>query len=178
PQADAAGKYQSVFKSTDSGAHWTSVTTSGVSYTEAGTGDVWWLSVANSRSMLDGSTYIASQLLVDPADPASLYVSGRAGVWHSADGGAHWNPHVAGLGATIDVEALADPNVAGRIYATDVDWPFLVSSDGLAHVAMNVPKDGSVTSNSAAAMALDTATTPSTVYVGGDSGGARRDVWA
>jgi len=173
----SGGRYQSIFKSTDGGSNWTPVTVSGVSYTVEGTTDPWWLAAANPQAMLDGSTFVASQLLVDALNPDNVFVAGRAGVWHSRDGGAHWNPDVRGIGAAIDIDVLSDPNLPGRVYVTDADRPFLVSSDGLDHVTLNVPKNASVTANNASGMALDTSTTPSTVYIGGD-GGVNGELWS
>lgn len=178
PEANAAGKYQSVFKSGDGGATWVAVTTSGVTTTVDGTAEAWWLAGVNRNAMLDGSTFVASQILVDPDDPLNVYVAGRSGVWRSRDGGAQWQPAVAGLGATINAGVAADPNVAGRVYLTNADWPFLASADGLRHVAGNTPKDAAVTAVDVGALALDTATTPSTVYVGTDGGGLKGEVWS
>jgi hypothetical protein len=178
PQTNANGRDQSVFKSTDGGANWSPVTIRGVSDTVEGTTETWWHSAATPQGMIDGAGFVASQILIDPRNAASVYVAGRAGVWHSGDAGAGWQPVVTGLGATINFDVAADPNLPGRVYATDADWPLVMSSDGLAHVSLNTPKDASATSANAGPLALDPSTTPSTVFVGGDDGRKMGEIWS
>lgn len=88
------------------------------------------------------------------------------------------SPNVIDLGATINLDVLADPNLPGRVYVTDLDWPLLVSSDDLVHVALNTPKDATATGANAGGLALDTSTTPSTVYVGTDGGRFKGEIWS
>jgi hypothetical protein len=137
-----SGGADSVIASSDGGASWTPLAVApGAIHTTIGddSGGRWWLA-GQPTYMLGGSNYTAA--MVADAGPAGegcssqdLYVTGRSGIWRSADAGADWYPVVAGLGVTINQALAADPGIAGRLNIASSDWAYLISLDGGAHVA-------------------------------------------
>lgn len=171
----------SLLRSTDGGATWSSLTAdpAGI-HTTIGdaSGPAWWLTGTN---MLAGSTYLVADVEFDPASGdacthPTILLAGRSGVWGTTDAGADWYPMVRSLGVTIVRALVADPNVPGRLYVAPADWGFLVSSDGGASVRRTSPSKV----NDAFSLAVDAATTPSTVYLGAGqvSSNAGGEVWS
>jgi len=159
------GVYAGVLRSDDGGRNWVPVpaVSSAVSYRVGGTGANWWLSEANRGVMFGQSAYVAAQIAVDPTANSRVFVAGRSGVWRTVDGAASWHPVVAGMGVTMNRAAIADPNAAGRVYVASFDWVFMFSTDAMAHMHNSRPPGGGSVGWS---VALDTATTPSRVYLG------------
>lgn len=164
--------FDTVYKSTDSGATWASITRdlTDVHFTEGGpSGVTWWLSDVNDFLMVNGGSFVAAQIAVDAADRNRIFVCGRSGLWASTDGGTAWYPMVKGLNVTINRDIKADPNVDGRVYVANTDWVLLSSDDSLESVVQTRPPvpaipAGSNVSAMALSVALDTAATPSVVY--------------
>jgi hypothetical protein len=159
-----AGTVHSVFRSTDGGATWTSLTGDPAriqTSTGGPDGPTWWFSRTQRWMMLGAGQYTPAQVVADRANPSRLYVAGRAGVWGTSDAGTTWYPMVRGLGVTLNRAVVADPNVPGRVLVANTDWIVLSSDDGLATVRQVRPPTGGT---AGFALALDTATTPSTVY--------------
>jgi hypothetical protein len=100
----------------------------------------WWFGRAdgNPSGVLGGRSYLASDV-ADLGD-GSVFVAGRAGIWHFD--GTRWNPAVQGLGATFALDVATDPKYPSRVAVTDADWNFLGSRDGLATVERNVQRAG------------------------------------
>jgi photosystem II stability/assembly factor-like uncharacterized protein len=137
-----SGGADSVIASSDGGATWTSLAIDPAAIHTTvgdGTGDRWWLA-GQPAYMLGGANYTAA--MVADAGPVGggcgsqdLYVTGRSGIWRSADAGADWYPVVAGLGVTINPALAADPGAPGRLNIASSDWAYLISLDGGGHVA-------------------------------------------
>lgn len=157
-----------IYKSTNGGSTWTSMThdLSKLHLTEGGPeGDVWWLSVASIFNCLGrGAGSVAAQLAVDRTDTNRIFSAGRGGIWGSSNAGVDWYPMVSGLGVTLNRAIIADPNVDGTVYVANTDWVFMASSDSLVHVEQNKTPVPGAASPLALQLALDTSTTPSTVY--------------
>ncbi|MGH9281407.1 MAG: hypothetical protein ACRD0S_00560, partial [Acidimicrobiales bacterium] len=165
PTAAGNGSYHNILRSTDGGATWSSLTANpaGIHYTTGGPGGpAWWLAQSQSGVMLGKSTYTAAHIATAGTDRSRIFVAGRSGVWASSDGGANWYPMVDGLGVTINKAVIADPNVPGRVFVGNTDWVNLSSNDGLDSVSQTRPPGPST----GYSLALDTATTPSIVYIG------------
>lgn len=91
-----------IYRTTNHAQSWQAVAQpNAVCFREWGSGQTWWHSVSSARAMIDGPSYITSQIAVDAKDEKLVYVAGRAGVWKSEDGGDHWRPAVVGLGGTM-----------------------------------------------------------------------------
>ncbi len=122
-------------------------------------------------------------LVMDPNNPAILYVSTSEGLFKSTDGAGSWNqlPTIppTDLGGVL---LVADPNSPSTIYvaytsfseADNAATSHLLRSDdgGLTWMDLNeagAPRMGSTSSGPW----LDTTTTPSTIYMYDDTG----DVW-
>jgi hypothetical protein len=69
---------------------------------------------------------------------------------------------VRGLDVTITKGAVGDPNVPGRVYVAASDWTLFSSTDGLRTVTDTRPTGAG---SDGYAVAVDPATTPSTVFV-------------
>ena len=154
----------SVVRSDDGGASWTSLTSGSslVHHDQVGGpgGEPWWLAAASPDSMLGGRTYVAAQLVLDPADPEKVFLAGRAGVWGSDDAGRNWYPRVRHLQVTTNRAVAIDPTTPGRAYAASSDWKVLCSRDGLVRAAQCLSQRGV----EGYALALDHSTTPARVY--------------
>lgn len=157
----------SVYKSTDGGAHWTSVTTAAsVHDTYLGSSTVWWQLAANPSARMDGGSFVAAQLVVDPVDPAVVYVAGRAGVWKTTDSGGNWYPATRGMGLTVSDAVTADPSAPSDLYVATTDWVFITSPDHLATVAQNRPASSAADRSGSSAKDVAVRSGTSTVYVG------------
>ena len=69
-----------------------------------------------SWSPLGTSGFFVTALAADPANPNVLYAGSHAGVFRSADGGSTWTAASGGLPAGADVTALLAP-APGTVYA-------------------------------------------------------------
>jgi photosystem II stability/assembly factor-like uncharacterized protein len=70
-----------------------------------------------------------NSVIVDPANPHTIYAGTEGGAFVSADGGANWGPINAGLlGATV-IHSLAI-DVEGNVYAATPYGIFLLEGDG------------------------------------------------
>lgn len=72
---------------------------------------------------------------IDPADPATIFVSSRGGVFKSIDGGASWNRAQNGLAGsgTLEPRLLMDADRAGRLYLVDGSGRLMRTTDGAAN---------------------------------------------
>jgi photosystem II stability/assembly factor-like uncharacterized protein len=90
-----AGTIDGVFRSTDSGSHWTSITRS-------------------IHPALGG----VSAFAVDPRRPQTLFLSTFGDApYRSVDGGRHWTKSPTGLGQNPNVRALAIDPVSSTVFA-------------------------------------------------------------
>jgi photosystem II stability/assembly factor-like uncharacterized protein len=177
-------------KSTDRGAHWTTLdlrltdsfvnslaidpATSSTIY--AGTSDY----LANSGGVFkstDGgaswtainaglANYAIFAFAIDPANPATLYAGTSGGVFKTTDGGARWTAASTGL-TNLGIRALAmDPAASGTLYAgTAGDGVFTSTDGGASWTAMNA----GLTSLFVNALAIDPST-PARIYAGTEGG--------
>ena len=92
-----------LFKSTDSGAHWT---------------------------LLPGSPpFIYSEIAIDPVNPAIIYVATNGGVFKSTDGGNNFT--LSNTGIDTHVRSIAvDPVTPAILYASVGDTPYFKSVNG------------------------------------------------
>ncbi|MCC2683796.1 MAG: hypothetical protein K0R75_695, partial [Paenibacillaceae bacterium] len=170
PKANGS-MYESVLRSTDGGNVWTAITVNANRiHFEMGTGtNVWWLSQLNPDGMIGKNRFVASYIQVDPFSNNRIYVSGRSGVWKGdidGSGNVDWHPIVRNMNATFNTAVLADPQQAWRAYVGNTDWGFVYTTDRMENVQANRP----ATNVDGFALAVDTGTTPSTVYLGTDAG--------
>lgn len=179
--------YGSVFLSDDGGAGWTSICSGvpgeGTLSNETGGpgGPPWWgyLAVTAggwSDNRLGSPTFVPEQLVIDPTGAGRVFAVGTQGVFRFDRSTARWYPAMRGLGVTTNTAVRCDPNRAGRVIVGNVDHLAFVSDDGLATARKNERPSG--VPDNAFAIALDTAVTPSRVYLasGGDTN-ARGEVF-
>lgn len=142
PARGAIGQYRSVMKSVDSGATWHAVTAdpAGIHGTIGGPdGPTWWLYAGKPSVRLGQASFVAAQVLVDPAAPDVVYVAGRSGVWKTSDGGANWYPCVQGLGVTGNRALAVNPADPNGLVVGSTDWIALSTYDGARTVALDEP---------------------------------------
>lgn len=77
----------------------------------------------------------AVSMQIDPADPATIYLSSRGGVFKSIDGGASWNRAQNGLAGsgTSEPRLLMDRDRPGRLYLVDGSGRLMRTTDGAAN---------------------------------------------
>ena len=161
---------QAVMRSTDGGQSWTSVT-SGAAVTVSplvfGSTSDWW---ANSIPYLRfaGPSYVASQLLIDPDDSSAMLIAGRGGVWRGRAVGSAmtWWPAMRHLMVTVNMDVVADPKVAGRLFIGSMDFTSFGSRDWGADIIHTMPAGAPSTGD---VVTVDPGTAggqPSAVYLG------------
>jgi photosystem II stability/assembly factor-like uncharacterized protein len=76
-------------------------------------------------------------MAINPAEPATIYVSSRGGVFKSVDGGASWNRAQTGLSGsgTLEPRLLMDRERPDRLYLVDGSGRLMRSTDGAANWA-------------------------------------------
>lgn len=104
-----------IFRSTDGGSSWQPVAQKPhLSFQEWGSGQTWWHSRSSPSAMINGKSFVTSQIAVDKKGH-TVYVAGRAGVWKSENRGVDWQPAVVGLQGTMHNAIAFD----GRYVETD-----------------------------------------------------------
>ncbi|MCG8460112.1 MAG: hypothetical protein MI919_27835 [Holophagales bacterium] len=188
--------HSSVFKSVDAGLSWQRTSFASPSGLTAFTIDPVNPQTLYAGTFADrlyksadgGATWVPSgeglpksllgDVLVDPADPAVVYVGHvpvsqgdpgpptLPGVYKSLDGGASWSYASTGMGGTRAIDDLAfDPRSSSTLYAVGTfSSAVRKSTDGAATWFVS----GSLPSISPSTLVIDP-TTPTTVYAAGDS---------
>ena len=72
--------------------------------------------------------YVASQIVIDPANPQIVYATGRSGAWRLDNGGENWRPAVRGIGATITRGAAVEAS-GDNVFVALADYVLIQSSD-------------------------------------------------
>jgi photosystem II stability/assembly factor-like uncharacterized protein len=108
PKILVAGAISGVYRSSDSGAHWTQISPVG-----------------------NGEIHKVESIAIDPADPKTIY----AGTWHlpwkTTDGGATWHNIKQGLIDDSDVfSIIIDPTRPSVIYASACSGIYLSNTSG------------------------------------------------
>lgn len=172
---------QGVMRSVNGGATWRNVSAGygvSVSPTMYGSTSAWWAKdMAYQR--LAGPSWVAAQIIFEPGNVNSVLVAGRGGIWHATMSGATitWAPAMKGLSVTVNMSAVADIKVSGRVFIGNMDYTSLGSTDFAASITNSkpagVPSTGDV-------MALDPSATaafqPSVVYVAASQRGTNTGV--
>jgi photosystem II stability/assembly factor-like uncharacterized protein len=73
----------------------------------------------------------ARALVIDPLNPATLYMAGCQGVFKTIDGGTSWNPANTGLTVSVCIDALAiNPQNSAVLYVAISDTVFTTIDGG------------------------------------------------
>ncbi len=146
PQGGGIAYAKALLRSTDSGATWTAISfdSSGVHTNYIGANGSpgtkqWWLPQTNTSILIHRNTFIASSIVIDPANTQRIYVAGRSGAWRTDDGGTNWYPLVQGLAATINRAVAADPNDPAKLWVGNTDWVVVKSQNRGTDVIQDKP---------------------------------------
>jgi photosystem II stability/assembly factor-like uncharacterized protein len=118
PKILIAGAISGVYRSSDSGAHWTQISPEG-----------------------SGEIHKVESIAIDPADPKTIY----AGTWHlpwkTTDGGVTWHNITKGLIDDSDVfSIIIDPTRPSVVYLSACSGIYLTSTAGeLFHKVQGIP---------------------------------------
>ncbi len=118
PKILVAGAISGVYRSSDSGAHWTQISPEG-----------------------SGEIHKVESIAIDPADPKTIY----AGTWHlpwkTTDGGTTWHNMTKGLIDDSDVfSIIIDPARPSVVYLSACSGIYLSSTAGeLFHKVQGIP---------------------------------------
>jgi hypothetical protein len=125
----------SVYESLDQGLTWTDLTfglpVENIDRTVAGT-DIQWWEGTQAQSMIGGTQYNVSSIVLTDRSPTTILVAGHSGVWTSTTDHLHWQPAVQGIGATTGNDVVVDPNDPGHVYVGVTDWTVFASADELS----------------------------------------------
>jgi len=139
-----------IFKSTDGGASWAAVNTG-----------------------LPANDFVAlhafiTALVVDPSNPATLYVSFSlaGGLYKSTDGGANWSPANSGLPAAIVGHVAIDPANPATLYAATGVGVFKTNDGGMSWKSANNGLRNAVNT-----LAVSSSGNSTTVYAGTSGAG-------
>ena len=118
PKILVAGAISGVYRSSDSGVHWTQITSVG-----------------------NGEIHKVESIAIDPVDPKTIY----AGTWHlpwkTTDGGVTWHNIKQGLIDDSDVfSIIIDPTRPSVVYASACSGIYLSNTGGeLFHKVQGIP---------------------------------------
>jgi hypothetical protein len=118
-----------------------------------------------------------NELLIDPGDPAKVWLAADTGIYHSQDGGGAWEHATRGTPDFPAVSVALDPGQNGRLFAVLRDRGVFVSADRAstwkpAHAKMRIPRGYRVFGVGSKVWA----STPGGLYETGDGGRAWREV--
>ena len=122
-----------------------------------------------------------SSLIVDPQNPAVLYLSTRGcGIFQSRDGALTWNAVNNGFGSLFNQAVLQflplaiDPSTNPSTVYAGVFWNVWKSSDAGANWTLTPANFGPGGVARVTTIALDSSSSPTTIYVGLAADGARK----
>lgn len=119
------GGYGSVYRSRDGGGSWVDLVATGTLHN---TDELF----VGAGYFMGGAGYAVAGIRVPDWDPASIYVTGRSGIWRSENRGADWYPIFLGLQG-VQVFDLAISPVTQRLYAAIADFTLLRSDPEKQH---------------------------------------------
>jgi photosystem II stability/assembly factor-like uncharacterized protein len=130
-----AGYRGNVYKSTDSGASWTKVSTS------ANRDDTGWWWVGHEDNKFGEGEYVPSYIDIDPGNASRVWISGRTTLWGTTNGGSTWKIKGTDLAAVSPYAVGINPNDPNYIYYGFADWKYAYSTDGGLTVINYLPPD-------------------------------------
>jgi hypothetical protein len=162
--SDHAYLNESVLRSSDSGATWSTVTP------HYGAGDMvgggtWWMAANEPSAMINGSTYVGAHIRFSNTSDKKVYMAGRSGVWRSVNQGADWYPAVRNMNVTFNRAVLVDEEGTDTyVNVIDTDWQYIYSDNQMSDVASN--DSGIASQRSGMAVAVNKSVSPHKTYVG------------
>jgi hypothetical protein len=113
--------------------------------------------------MINGNTYVGSNIQFAKTTDRTVYMAGRSGVWKSTDLGANWYPAVRNMNVTFNRDVVVN-SANNQVYIVDTDWRFLYSTNGAVDVQANTSGISGWPSGKVAA--VNNQVTPAKVYLG------------
>lgn len=134
----------------------------------AGTAEGFFYSINGGTTWTESTTELNTlAIAIDPATPTTVYTGTSQGLFKSTDGGATFVPAQAGITNYSVVALVSHPSEPSLKYAATRDSGVLRSTDG--GVSWSTFNDG-LTSLQTTALALDTNSSPATLYAGTGDG--------
>ena len=140
--------YSNIWRSGNGGNSWTAlVNTSNVSDQILGQTYDWWFrtnAFPQAGLGLTNSVVSSVDVALGP-NPVSMsddiiYVSGRGGIWKSADGGSNWNPAVYNMQATANNDVAVNPNKPSQVVIGNTDFVVLETGSSFENDDMSRDK--------------------------------------
>ncbi len=134
----AGSNFSSVWRTRNGGQVWEPLADdlSSISHQIYGQPYDWWYSTDafQNASLGKGNNVISSIEVARGPFPNGvaddiIYLSGRGGIWRSADGGDNWNPAVYNMQATANNDVAVNPNNSKQIAIANTDYVVLETSD-------------------------------------------------
>ncbi len=131
--------YSSIWRTVNGGNTWTPlvIVDSNVSDQIYGQSYDWWFRTnafreagLGRRNSIVSSIEVALGPFPSVVSDDIIYVSGRGGIWKSADGGDNWNPAVYNMQATSNEGVAVNPKNPSQIALANTDYVVLATSNG------------------------------------------------
>ncbi len=130
-----------------------------------GSQGAWWKYTTSTWAIPGyGYDYDIGDMAVGKDDSHAIFAAGEVGIWRSTNQGVDWEPAVDGFLNLVNREVVTDPNVAGKVYQTNVDYALFESDDYLSTVKSWTKPSGM--NSRGWSIFIDGSTSPSTVYFG------------
>jgi hypothetical protein len=144
----SGSNYSSIWRSTNGGNSWIALVdvNSNVSDQIYGQSHDWWFRTQGfpqaglgRKNSVVSSIDVALGNFPQFVSDDIIYVSGRGGIWKSADGGSNWNPAVHNMQATANTDVAVNDDDPDQIAIANTDYVLLETSN--AFNGSNISRD-------------------------------------
>ena len=135
----SGAKYSNIWRTVDGGDSWSALVDADINVDDTilGQSHDWWYSTdAFRQAGLGRKNSVVSSIDVvrgmseDLPSDDTVYVSGRGGIWKSANGGDSWQPAVKNMQVTSNRGVAINPNNSNQVILSNTDYVVLETNTG------------------------------------------------
>ena len=135
----SGAKYSNIWRTVDGGDSWSALVDADINVDDTilGQSHDWWYSTdAFRQAGLGRKNSVVSSIDVvrgiseDLPSDDTVYVSGRGGIWKSANGGDSWQPAVNNMQVTSNRGVAINPNNSNQVILSNTDYVVLETNTG------------------------------------------------